>query len=303
MINSSNPPTIFCLGPEGTNAHEVARDYDAATFCLDGTGGRIEFTESNFQSLVGLASSPVPGSVAVVPVENSTEGLVADTRRFWLAMLAKGFGSEFQPAYVVGERHVPIHHCLAAKRPSSKPTWALSHPQALGQCAEFLKVRGLEPVARPSTAEAAREISTADSDLHAAICSEATAKLYGLEIIERNIEDQKGNETRFHIVSRLPCEDVTGKDRTALIFELENQPNALAAALNVFGGHSVNLSAIHSMGIGDGRYAFYVEADCHQDDARGQKVLTCLSTLVVGNRLLALGSYPRSPRPTEGGAQ
>jgi prephenate dehydratase len=303
MTNSPNTPIIFCLGPAGTNAHDVARDYDAATFCVDGVGGQFEFTESNFQSLVGLASSSVPGSVAVVPVENSSEGLVADTRRFWLAMLAKGFGSEFQPAYVVGERHVPIHHCLAVKHSSDKPLYVLSHPQALGQCAEFLRIRGLSPHARPSTAEAASEIAEADSPATGSICSEATAKRYGLHVIDRNIEDQKGNETRFHIVSRLPCEDVTGNDRTALIFELGNQPNALASALNVFGGHSVNLSAIHSMGIGEGRYAFYVEADCHQDDARGQKVLTCLNTLVVGNRLLVLGSYPRSPRPTEGGAQ
>lgn len=299
-----NQLIIYCLGPEGTYTHEVACSLAASRRSQLAPAPKIAFGESNFKVLERFEQLGDPDSLAVVAIENSSEGLVPDTRRFWRKRLdAAALG--IQTVRVVGERHLPVRHCLATFGEGVMPKKVLSYPSALGQCAGFLERNGIEGASATSTAEAARLVGTwlADPEV-GAICSKFAAERYRLHVRPEHegIEDQIGNETRFHIVGHEPTEP-TGSDRMALMFEIEDKPGALYHALGAFAAHGVNFSSQGPVGLGPGRYAQYLEADCHEDDPQGQKVLTCLRTLIVQDRLLVLGSYPRSPRPTEGGAQ
>lgn len=304
-------PYIYCLGPAGTYSHEVAFEFLSERFLVGGDENTIvpecSFTGSNFGSLEALSKEETPGSFAVVPIENSTEGLVADTRRFWIGLLRapSGVWAHRSTCRVVGEVHLPVVHCLAGLGTSGKIERVFSHPQALGQCSGAIESLGARAEPTQSTAEAARLVAEMKDPSVAAICSRFAAERFGLGLIRGSVEDQKGNETRFHVVARsvnLPLIP-TGSDRMALLFELEDRANALASALNMFGAHGVNLSTIHSVGLAPRRYAFYVEAECHEEDRQGQRVLGCLRTLVVDGKLLVLGSYPRAPHPGEGGVQ
>jgi prephenate dehydratase len=295
-----NQIAIYCLGPAGTNAHQVDKDFAAGLPARDAPPPRLVFVEGNRHALQKLDGSDLGDAFAVVPVENSSGNMVDDTVAYWLGRLREPAGVQPQ---VLAERTVRINHCLAA--PAGAPRLlVLSHEQALRQCSRLIRDRAYAGRAVESTARAAEMVAKGEGPKDAAaICSPETAATYGLSVLEEGIADQPDNQTRFHIVGYADAQPApTGSDRTAMLFELENRPNAAASALLFFGAHGVNLSSFHSRGIGSGRYAFYLEADCHRDDEPGRKAIACLETLVPQGRLLVLGSYPRDAS-AKGGAQ
>lgn len=288
---------IHCLGPEGSNAHEVA-----SGVCLP---GRFVFAGGNFEALRALAEDGNPDSFAVVPIENSvaTVGLVADVAQFWLGAFRGEYPMDVR---VIGERYHRVEHCFAGKPGSAEADLfvsAVSHPQGLSQCSAWIRRSGYQPVPALSTAAAAQSVSESGFRAGAgAICSPFAARRYGLAIVAHGIADQEDNQTRFHLVGRkFPAP--TGQDRMGLLFELDDRPNSLASALNVFGVYGINLSTLHSLNLGSGRYAFYVEAECHEMDERGSAVIASLRVVAKPDRLAILGSYPREVRPQEGGAR
>ena len=220
--------------------------------------------------------------LAVVPIENSTDGRVVDT----LGMFAK------TPVQICGEVLLPIHHSLLGKCPRSEVKEVQSKPQALSQCrgwlAEHLPHASLVEVS--STATAAN--NAANTSGVAAIASREAGIHHGLEIIDENIEDNTQNVTRFVVIGNEKTEP-TGDDKTSLMFQLEHKPGALASAMVIFQNAGVNLTWIESFPLPNApnEYLFFVELEGHIAEPDVIKAVDALRK--ESPRLDVLGAYPK----------
>jgi chorismate mutase/prephenate dehydratase len=218
----------------------------------------------------------------LVPIENSTDGRVADT----LDMFAR------LPARICGEVQLRIHHNLLGKCARSEVEEVYSKPQALSQCRNWLAkhLPGARTIEVTSTSTAAQLAQ--DKPGAAAIASLQAGVHYGLDVLAADIEDNKGNLTRFAVISD-ETGPRTGNDKCALMFEVEHQPGALADAMNIFKRNRLNLTWIESFPIArpEGGYLFFVELEGHEDDARTRRASAALTRKAV--RLEVLGSYAK----------
>lgn len=219
----------------------------------------------------------------LVPVHNSTDGRIADTLDMFTRLRVR----------ICGEVQLRIRHALLARCPRSEVREVYSRPQALSQCRNWLSkhlpaVRLVEVI---STSDAAR--LALDKPGAAAIASIQAARHYGLDVLAEDIEDQPGNVTRFVVIGGHAAER-TGKDLTAVMFEIEHRPGTLADAMVLFKKARLNLTWIESFPIPrpEGGYLFFIEFDGHESDSRVRKVLAALRRRTV--RMEVLGSYPRS---------
>lgn len=170
----------------------------------------------------------------------------------------------------------------------------LSHPQALAQCAKFITDRGLEAREFANTAMAAQEVAQAGDKSLGAIASRETAGLYGLEVLEPNINSQVANTTRFAVFSRaLNKASLPGSsgEHFILVFTVRNEAGALAKILNVIGSHSFNMSSLHSRPVAGPlwNHYFFAELEGSVDSENGRDLLRQLQT--VCDRLKMVGSY------------
>jgi len=219
----------------------------------------------------------------IVPIENSTDGRIVDT----LDMFAR------LPTPVTGEVQLAIHHHLLGKCSRGEITEVYSKPQALSQCREWLakNLSGAKQVEMTSTAIAAQ--IAADKPGAAAIASLEAGMHYGLAVIDGEIEDNKNNVTRFALIGgEMPHR--TGRDKTALMFEIQHKPGSLADAMLVFKRGRLNLTWIESFPMPGTKseYLFFVELEGHQTDSRVKKALAALQRKTA--RLEVLGSYARA---------
>ena len=197
---------------------------------------------------------------AIIPIENSQHGRVAD-----IHFLLPESGLK-----IVGEYFMPIHHALMGitKGPY---TAAYSHPQALGQSRHFLRERGIVPLSHADTAGAAAFVAEKQDPDLCAIAPAIAAELYGLEIAEHNVEDAADNMTRFVICAREAVDPVTLADQDAIttfVFEVKNIPAALYKALGGFATNGVNMTKLESYMV-DGSFTatqFYADIEGHPDD-------------------------------------
>jgi chorismate mutase/prephenate dehydratase len=219
----------------------------------------------------------------IVPIENSTDGRIVDT----LDMFAR------LPSRICGEVQLRVHHCLLGKCPRSEVLEVYSKPQAISQCREWLSKHLPQARVIEMTSTAAAAQLAADKPGAAAIASHAAGVNYGLSIIDANIEDNKNNITRFAVIGGDQAKR-TGKDKTALMFELAHKPGSLADSMNVFKRNRLNMTWIESfpMPRGKNEYIFFVEFEGHQAETRVKKALTQLG--IRTTKLEVLGSYPRS---------
>jgi prephenate dehydratase len=175
---------------------------------------------------------------AIIPIENSQHGRVAD-----IHFLLPESG-----LHIVAEYFMPIHHALMALG-SGPFEAAYSHPQALGQSRRFLRERGIVPLSHADTAGAAAYVAERGDPSVAAIAPALAAELYGLTIIENNVEDSADNMTRFVILAQAPLAPaaLAGKPvMTTFIFEVKNIPAALYKALGGFATNGVNMTKLES---------------------------------------------------------
>jgi prephenate dehydratase len=175
---------------------------------------------------------------AIIPIENSQHGRVADIH---FLLPESGLA-------IVGEYFMPIHHALMALG-SGPFEAAYSHPQALGQSRRFLRTRGIVPLSFADTAGAAAYVAERGDHDIAAIAPAIAAELYGLQIIERNVEDSADNMTRFVILARealAPAALAGDAVMTTFIFEVKNIPAALYKALGGFATNGVNMTKLES---------------------------------------------------------
>jgi chorismate mutase/prephenate dehydratase len=186
-----------------------------------------------------------------------------------------------------------IHHHLLGKCPRGEVVEVYSKPQALSQCREWLakNLPGAKQVEMTSTAVAAQ--IAADKPGAAAIASIEAGAHYGLVAIDSMIEDNKHNVTRFAVIGGQEPHR-TGRDKTALMFEIPHKPGALADVMLIFKRGRLNLTWIESFPMPNSKneYLFFVELEGHQSDSRVKKALLALRRKT--DRLEILGSYARS---------
>ncbi len=177
---------------------------------------------------------------AVIPIENSLHGRVAD-----IHFLLPESGLS-----IIAEHFVRVRHCLLAPRGAAREgvREALSHPQALGQCRKRLREWGIKPVAFADTAGAAAKAAELNDPAIAAVASRLAGELYGLDILAEGIEDEAHNTTRFVVLAREAVEPdpADGMLMTTLMFEVRSVPAALFKALGGFATNGVNLTKLES---------------------------------------------------------
>lgn len=238
---------------------------------------------------------------AMIPIENSTAGRVAD-----IHMLLPDSG-----LYIVAEQFEPIRHALLAL-PEANPdafTSAISHVQALGQCRRALMARGLDPISFADTAGAARYVKEKNDPSLLAIASELAADVYGLEVVARDLQDEGHNTTRFVVLGTEPLtrdyllslqrDGAPVPVMTSLTFEVKNVPAALFKALGGFATNGVNMTKLESYYDSESFTAteFYAEIAGMPGDPAVDRALDEL--LYHAKKMTILGSYPQARRRLE----
>ena len=227
--------------------------------------------------------------LAMLPCENSLAGRVPDIHR-----LLPDSG-----LFVVGEHYQRVEHCLLV-RPGARLEGlkrAHSHPVALGQVLNLLRERKLEPVIEADTAGAAKLLAESDSLEDAAIASALAGEIYGLEILQRNVEDAAHNTTRFYVMSATPQPAAIDAVNTVttFVFRVRNIPAALYKALGGFATNGVNMTKLESYML-DGHFTatqFLCDVDGHPDHPGLKRALEELA--FFSRELKVLGSYAAHP--------
>lgn len=226
---------------------------------------------------------------AVIPVENSNAGRVSDVH-FLLPKMN---------LYIVGEYFLRIEHQLLALKGTNLQDveTALSHPQALAQCSEFLKKHNIKPSARIDTAKSCEDVRLWNDKSKVAIASKLAAEIYDLDILAANIENAANNTTRFLILSRQRDIPQYRDDEifiTSFIFRVKSIPAALYKALGGFATNGININKLESYLINGDFVAaqFYVEAECHPESQAFKNAFDELSFYSDGS-IKVLGTYKK----------
>jgi prephenate dehydratase len=226
---------------------------------------------------------------AMIPIENSVAGRVADIHRLMPE----------SRLYIVGEHFLRVnHHLLAAPGASLRTIKTVhSHVHALGQCRRFIRRHRLTAVVHADTAGAAAEIAEARDPTRAAIASSLAGEIYGLESLAQNIEDAAHNTTRFLVLSKTPIRMRRGDGRavTTFVFRVRNVPAALYKALGGFATNGVNMTKLESYMVGGDFVAtqFYADVEGHPED-RGLK-FAFEELAFFTHEMRILGTYPGDP--------
>ena len=241
--------TIVYQGEPGANSHIACDLYNK-----DLTAVACDTFDQVFSNVINKKND-----YAMIPIENSIAGRVADIHRL---MPTSGLK-------IIGEFFLEIHHALMWVEGSSLKTLSTvrSHEMALSQCRNSIKELGLDPKSSADTAGSAREISEMNDISIGAIASPLAAEIYNLKILKENMEDKGFNTTRFLILSREDNKltELDGPMITTLVFKVKNVPSALYKALGGFATNGVNMLKLESYQV-DGSFLatqFYVDIEGH----------------------------------------
>ena len=276
-LSLEQPLTVAYLGPAGTYT-EMAALAQFGHFvrtrplgAIDEVFREVEAAEVHY---------------GVVPVENSTEGMVNHTLDCFMAC-APDIG-------ICAEVELPIHHAFLVHPDGGGPLERiLAHAQTLAQCRRWLDANhpGVERLAVASNAEAAR--LAAQNPKLAAVAGETAAERYNLEVVASSSEDHTDNKTRFLVIGRQHV-GPSGRDKTSILVSTRNRPGALFQVLEPFQRHGISLSRIETRPArsGDWSYVFFIDFDGHQQDETVERTLAEVGEVALEVR--RLGSYPRS---------
>jgi chorismate mutase/prephenate dehydratase len=271
------PTRVAYLGPAGTFSEQAALGF---------FGSSIVKVDCASIDEVFRATSAGAADFGVVPVENSTEGVVARSLDLFLTT----------PLTIVGETSLFVRHNLLRREASLEGVAAVcAHPQALAQCHSWLSNHLPQVERRPvsSNAEGAR-LASLDGSL-AGIASDRAASEYGLHVIAPGIQDDPHNRTRFVIVAhpdRQPQPQASGHDCTSLVVSVTNRPGAVHDMLVPLKSHGVSMSRLESRPARSGQweYYFYIDLQGHPDQPPVAAALKELRAVCAFFKLL--GTYP-----------
>jgi chorismate mutase/prephenate dehydratase len=276
--------TIAYLGPEATFTHQAA---------IQKFGSSLRYAAQKTIADIFTEVGKKRADYGVVPVENSTEGVVTHTLDMFI-------DSNLQ---IVAQIVLPIQYCLAGPDSTRDVQRLYAHPQALGQCRGWVQrhLPRAEIIETSSNARSAELVATGApggkrSKLHgkvAAITGFLAAEKYNLKITERDIQDFTANATRF-LVLGWQCGPPTGRDRTSVMFSVADKVGALYHALAPFRRHKLNMTKIESRPSKRKawEYFFFVDCDGHMTDRKVAQAIAHLKN--VCNFVKVLGSYPNS---------
>lgn len=267
------------LGPKGTFSHEALEVY------MQISGRTCE--ERPYNSIPDILNAVQNFEIdeGIVPIENSLEGAVNAT----MDILAADVDLRIRSELVIA-----IRESILVKKGTKQSDIKsiLSHPQPLGQCRKYISTRFPQAETRCvySTAGAAQEVAAGNGDM-AAIGSKVSAKAYGLEILESNIQDGDNNFTRFVVISH-DDSPRTGSDKSSIVFSTENKPGSLYSILDIFSIWDINMSRIESRPAKNqlGSYIFFVDIQGHRDDQDIKDALKMIKRKTSYFKFL--GSYP-----------
>ena len=229
-------------------------------------------------------------TLAMVPVENSTAGRVADIHHL---LPESGL-------YIIGEHFQRVNHHLLAPRGSQidKLKTVHSHAQGLAQCRQHIRKLGLIPVMHADTAGAAKDVAETGDPSVAAVASRLAAEIYDLDIIIDSLEDDKRNTTRFLVMAADPIvpEISDAAMITTLVFQLRSVPAALYKALGGFATNGINLTKLESYlrpGVNE-RAKFYMDVEGHIDEPAMINAMEELQFYCVKDEVRVLGTYAAS---------
>jgi prephenate dehydratase len=227
--------------------------------------------------------------LAMIPIENSIAGRVADVHHLLPA----------SHLHVVGEHFLPIHFQLMAAAGASLSSikQVRSHIMGLGQCRKIIRKLGLKAVVAADTAGSAREVAEQRDPAWAALAPRLAAEVYGLDILMEDVEDEAHNTTRFVILSKDRQDATPGKGITvtSFVFRVKNLPASLYKALGGFATNGVNMTKLESYMV-DGEFTatqFLADIEGHPDDAGVRRAFEELSFYTREFRIL--GAYPAHP--------
>lgn len=265
---------VAYLGPQYSFSHLAA---------LEKFGESVDFIPVGSIQAVFEEVNRSHAEFGLVPVENSTDGRISDTLEMFTRL----------PLRICSEARLRVHHNLLAKCPQSDIRRVYSRDQALSQCRTWLSksVPQAQLISVASTATAA-EVACREPNA-AAVASRQAAAHYGLNVVSSNIEDVEHNVTRFAVIGDRQSER-TGKDKTAIMFQIPHKPGSLSDALTVFKRNRVNLTWIESFPSreADREYLFFIDFEGHSSDGRIRRTMAQLERRC--ERLVVLGSYPMS---------
>jgi len=232
-------------------------------------------------------------SLAMIPIENSLGGRVADIHHL----------IPESTLYIINEHYQPVKHCLLGLKgtPLDKLTHIRSHPQGLAQCLSLIEELKVKPVPSTDTAGSAREIRDLNDPTQGAIASSLAGEIYGLDVLRERVEDRLGNTTRFIVLSAVRSEPdpKDGACMTSFTFKVRSVPAALYKSLGGFATCGVNITKLESYII-DERFQvaqFYAEIEGHPAD---KLVDTAFQELqFYSTKLKILGTYPANSYRTQ----
>ena len=279
-LSLEKPLRIACLGPLGTFSHQAAREQfgaGAEPIPVDSIGAVFDEVEHQ------------RADYGIVPVENSTEGMVAATLDRFVS----------SPLAIKAEVQLRIEMCLLSSTGRADGfRRVVSHPQSLGQCRQWLAQHfpGVPQVEAASNAQAA-ELARRDGRV-AALAGRIAAERYGLKIVAANIQDQANNYTRFLVLGRDGAGRPSGDDKTSLLLSAPHEAGALHRVLKPFADNRVRLGSIESRPL-KGRpweYVFFLDLFGHVREPHVARALAALKGRCLFYKVL--GSYPAALSPT-----
>jgi prephenate dehydratase len=277
-MTANKPPRIAFQGALGAYSHEA---------CLQARPDMIPVPCQTFEGVI-RAVREGRADLAMLPVENTTYGRVADIHRL---LPESGL-------HIVAEAFVRVRIALMALPgvPLSDIKHVRAHMVLLPQARGFLTQHGITSEAAADSAGAAAELAVSENRSEGVLASEVAADIHGLEVLARDIEEFDHNTTRFLLMA--PDIDLTRRAEkmlTTFVFEVRNIPAALYKAMGGFATNGVNMTKLESYMVGGSFTAtqFYADIEGHPDDAGVQRALEELEYFT--NRLDVLGVYPAHP--------
>jgi len=264
--------TIAYFGPETTFTHQAA---------IRRFGSSLKYSPQKTIADVFTEVSKKSADYGVVPVENSTEGVVTYTLDMFVDSDLK----------IVSQIVLPVQQCLMSDSPRKQIKKLYVHPQSLAQCRSWIQnhlphVEIIETSSNPRSAELAAKQKGA-----AAIAGILAAEKYGLRVLEEDIQDNAANATRFLVLGR-QCSPPTGNDRTSLMLSVADKAGALHEAIAAFRRYKINMTRIESRPSKRKawEYFFFVDCEGHAQDGKVARAIQLLGRHC--NFVKVLGSYP-----------